>query len=135
MKFISTTDWDGWRGSPLESSAVLFNQGTSGFDDTPAFGMTMSIVFCGEKAIAALKDETRSSHFVTSVLWYWALECVRFVGGLVEKSKCFRGRNIFSFSLASPGRNYLPLWKNHASVLVISRSLVFAPLIVSLRSG
>lgn len=55
------------------SSGVLLSQGTSGFDATPAFGMTMSSVLWGEKEIAALKAETRSSHFVTSVWWYWAL--------------------------------------------------------------
>jgi hypothetical protein len=65
---MSTTAWEGWRGSPLESSGALLSQGTRGFDATPAFGMTMSRVLVGENVMAALNAETRSSHFVTSVL-------------------------------------------------------------------
>jgi hypothetical protein len=70
---MSTTAWDGWSGSPLASSGAVLSHGTKGLEATPALGMTISRVLFGENLMAALKDETRSSHFVTSVLWYWAL--------------------------------------------------------------
>jgi hypothetical protein len=67
----------------LESSRALLSQGTSGLEATPAFGMTMSRVLSGENVTATLKAETKSSHFVTSVLWYCALWCVN-LGGAVS---------------------------------------------------
>lgn len=70
----------------MASSGVLVSQGMSGFDATPAFGMTMSIVFEGENVRAAVKAETRSVHFVTSVLWCWVLGMLDFGGIAIGKA-------------------------------------------------
>lgn len=73
VKFMSRTCWAGGRGSPASFKEGFFSQGRRGFEATPAFGITMSRVFVGEKDMAALKAVTRSVHFVTSVFMYWAL--------------------------------------------------------------